>query len=146
MKQDRFFHILRFLHFSDSKDEHDKTDDNFDRLWKMRTIFHKLNDSNAKYYGQTERLANDEIMLYKCQVVFKQYNPKTHRWFGIKTYKLCDSKGYAYDMRVYLGRDNTNATGTVIATRASVAGLMRRIQNIGCKLYMDICSFSLPVQ
>jgi hypothetical protein len=28
MKQDIFFHILRFLHFSDNKNEPDKTDEN----------------------------------------------------------------------------------------------------------------------
>jgi hypothetical protein len=39
MKQDRFFHILRFLHFSDNKTEPDKTNENYERLWKMRTIF-----------------------------------------------------------------------------------------------------------
>jgi hypothetical protein len=39
MKRDRFLHILRFLHFSDNKNEPYKTDENHDRLWKMRTIF-----------------------------------------------------------------------------------------------------------
>jgi hypothetical protein len=47
-KQDRFLHILRFLHFSDHRNEPDKTDENYDRLWKMRTIFDKLNDAYAK--------------------------------------------------------------------------------------------------
>jgi len=35
MKQDRFFHILRFLHFSDNKSRPGTT---HDRLWKMRTV------------------------------------------------------------------------------------------------------------
>jgi hypothetical protein len=37
----RFFHILKFLHFSDNRDEWDETDENYDKLWKMRTIFGK---------------------------------------------------------------------------------------------------------
>jgi hypothetical protein len=49
MKRDRFLHILRFLHFSDNRNEPDKTDENYDRLWKMRTIFDELNDAYAKY-------------------------------------------------------------------------------------------------
>jgi hypothetical protein len=28
LKQDRLYRVLRFLHFSDSKNEHDKTDEN----------------------------------------------------------------------------------------------------------------------
>jgi hypothetical protein len=36
--RDRFFHILIFLSFSGSTDECDKTDKNYDLLWKMRNI------------------------------------------------------------------------------------------------------------
>jgi hypothetical protein len=49
LKQDRFFHTLRFLHFSDNKNEPDKTNENYDRLWKMITIFENLKDAYAKY-------------------------------------------------------------------------------------------------
>jgi len=85
MKQNRFFHILRFLHFTD------KRDDNFDRLWKMKTIFDILSDAYAKYYSPTEHLAVDEIVvLFKGRVFIKQYIPKKHKCFEIKIYKLCD--------------------------------------------------------
>jgi hypothetical protein len=39
MKQDRFLHILQFLHFTDNNNEPDMTDLNSDRLWKMRNRF-----------------------------------------------------------------------------------------------------------
>jgi hypothetical protein len=85
MKQDRFCHILRYLHFTY------KRGDNFDRLWKMRTIFDMLSDAYAKYYSPTEHLAVDEIIvLFNSRVVFKQYILKKHKCFGIKVYKLCD--------------------------------------------------------
>jgi hypothetical protein len=42
MKQDRFFHILEFLHFSDNKNELHKTDENYDRLWEMKPISEQL--------------------------------------------------------------------------------------------------------
>jgi hypothetical protein len=61
-----------------------------------------LNDAYAKYYSPTEHLTVDEIIvLFKGRVVFKQYILKKHKHFGIKVYKLCDSEGYTYDMRVY---------------------------------------------
>jgi len=37
MKQDRFFHILGFINFSDDKNECDKIDGNYNRLRKIRT-------------------------------------------------------------------------------------------------------------
>jgi hypothetical protein len=39
---------------------------------------------NAKYYSPTEHLAVDEIVLFKVRVIFKQFSPKEHRWFGTK--------------------------------------------------------------
>jgi len=38
MKQDRFFHIFRFLHFTDNKNEPDMPHENSDQLWKMRNL------------------------------------------------------------------------------------------------------------
>jgi hypothetical protein len=105
MKRYRFLHILRFLHFSDNKNKPDKTDENYDRLWKMRTIFDKLNDAYAKYYSPTEHLAIDEIIvLFKGRIVFNQYIPKKHKRFGIKIYKLCDSEGHTYIQHVSVFR------------------------------------------
>jgi hypothetical protein len=43
-------------------------------------------------------------------------------------------------MRVYLGKDRTYTTDTMTATHATVAGLTRRVENVGHNLYMDIFS------
>jgi hypothetical protein len=98
MKQDRFFHILRFLHFSDNRNEPDKTGKNYDKF------------SSSIY--------------------------QRNKQFGIKIYKLCDSKGYTY-MSVYLGRDRKHTTAAMTANHATVSGLTTRIENLGHKLYMD---------
>jgi hypothetical protein len=133
-KQDRFCHILRYLHFTANRDKPDKRDDNSDRLWKMRTIFGMFNYAHAKYYSPIEQLTKS--MFFKGKVVFKQYIPKKHK-HGIKIYKLCDSKGYMYDMRVYSGKDRTYATDTMTAMHTTVVGLTRRVENVGQKLYND---------
>ena len=39
MKRDRVYNILTFLHFSDNRSEPDKTDENYNQLWKMRATF-----------------------------------------------------------------------------------------------------------
>jgi len=49
MKRDRFFHILRFLHFSDNRNEPDMMDENSDRLWKLRNVFDILNNKFSKF-------------------------------------------------------------------------------------------------
>ena len=87
--------IVRFLHFIGNKNEPDKTDKNYDKLWNMTATSDKINDSYAKYYRLTEHLAVDEITV--------PFIPKKHKWFGMQLYKLCDSKGYTYNMTKYLG-------------------------------------------
>jgi hypothetical protein len=60
MKCDRFFfNILRFLHFCDNMNQPDKTDNNYDRLWKIISFCDMLSDSYAKLYNPSEHLTVD---------------------------------------------------------------------------------------
>jgi hypothetical protein len=74
MKQDRFFHIRRCLHSCDNRNEPDKIDENYDRMWKMRTIFDKLTDAYAKYYSPTEHLSVHEINVLSFSNSIHQRN------------------------------------------------------------------------
>jgi len=122
MKHDRLFHILRFPHFSDNRNEPDKTDENYNRLWKMGTIFGKFSDSYAKHYSQTEHLTVEVVILLSMgRVIFKQYVPKKHKESGIKIFKHCN--GYTYNMKVELGKDRKCAVYTMTASHATVTGL-----------------------
>jgi len=38
MKRDRVYNILTFLHFSGNRNEPDKTNENYNQLWKMKAI------------------------------------------------------------------------------------------------------------
>jgi hypothetical protein len=72
----------------------------------MWDIFEIINNAYTKYYNPSEHLAVDEVTdLFKGRVVFKQYIKKKSICFGIKIFKLCDSTGYTYDMKLYLGKD-----------------------------------------
>jgi hypothetical protein len=62
---------------------------------------------------------------------------KKHKPFGIKIYKLCGSKEYTYDIRVYLGKGRKFATGTMTSTHATVAGLTTWIENVRHVLYIN---------
>jgi len=92
MAHARYYHILRFLHFTDNRNGVDRTDD---RLWKIRDLFEIIGTNFSKFYNPSECLAVDEIILkLKGRVLFKQYIPKKRKRFGIKMLKLCDSTGY----------------------------------------------------
>jgi hypothetical protein len=138
MQRNRFFHILWFLHFENNEDASDRNRDDYDRLWKLRRVFDYLNARFAEVYSPTEQLAIDEIIVkFKGKVVFRQFIPKKRKRFGIKLCKLCDSLGYTYDMKVYLGKQREDAAGDVTATHGTVLRLVRRVENLGHKLYMD---------
>jgi len=107
---DRFFNILRFLHFENNDDPPNQDDPDKDVIWKIRKIFDMLNNKFCEMCNPTERLAVDElIVLYKLRAAFQQYIPKKHKRFGIKIFNLCDSLGYTYDMSVYVGKQRQHA-------------------------------------
>ena len=76
-------------------------------------------------------------MLYKGKVIFRQYIPKKHKRFGIKIYKLCDPLGYTYDMSVYLGKQRQHATAEITATHGTVLQVIRRVEELKHKVFMD---------
>ena len=63
MARDRFFHILRFLHFEDNDDSPNRDDPDYDRLWKIRKVFDTLNNTFCEMYNPTEHLAVDEVIV-----------------------------------------------------------------------------------
>ena len=96
MARDRFLHILHFLHFADNSQRTDGEE--YDRQWKLRTVFDILNKAYAKFYNPLKHLAVDKVIVkFKGRVIFMQYVPKKRKCFGIKIYELCDESGYTYE-------------------------------------------------
>ena len=141
MARARYYHILRFLHFTDNKNGVDRTND---RLWKLRDLFEIIRTNFSKFYNPSKHLAIDEVLVkFKGMVLFKQYIPKKRKRFGIKLFKLCDSTGYTYDMNVYLGKDRQRAEQHLTATHSTVTSLTKGVEGFRHKLYMD-SFFSSP--
>jgi len=103
-------------------------------------MFEIQNGTFSKFYNNSKNLAMDEIIVsFKVGVVFKQYIPKKRKHFGIKIFKLCDSNGYAYDMKVYLGKDGQHTAQHMTATHATVTELIRNIgHGPSCHLNRDV--------
>ena len=53
----RFYHILRFLHFTDNN----RMVESHGRLWKIRDLFEILRTNFAKFYNPSEHLVVDEV-------------------------------------------------------------------------------------
>jgi len=86
MTRDRFLHTLRFLHFADNSQRPDSGKE-YDRLWKIRTVFDTLNQAYPKFYNLLEHLAVDEVIVkFQGRVIFRQYIPKKRKRFGIRVY------------------------------------------------------------
>jgi uncharacterized protein (UPF0332 family) len=86
---------------------------------------------------------DEVIVFYKARVILKQYTPKKHKSIGIKIHKLCDETGYAYDMKVYVGKDRQQRVQDLTASPATVTELTKKVQGRGHKLYIN--NFSLPL-
>lgn len=136
--RDRFLLLLRYLHFENNDNPPDKTDPDYDRLWKVRSIFELLNKAYKDNCDPGENLAVDEVIVsFKGRVIFRQYIPKKRKRFGIKIYKLVDENGYTYNMRVYLGKDKQLKTKEKAPIHITVTNLADCVRGKGHKLFMD---------
>ena len=71
----RYYHILRFLHFTENnRIGLDRTDD---RLLTIRDLFEIIRTNFSKFYYSSEHLAVDEVIVkFNGRVVFKEYIQK----------------------------------------------------------------------
>jgi len=73
MTQDRFSHILHFLHSADNSQTPDYSEE-YDWLW---TVFDTLTKAYTKLYNPSKHLAVDEVIVkFKGRVILRQYIPK----------------------------------------------------------------------
>jgi len=107
----QIFKILCFLHFANNSQGPEQSEE-YDQLWKLRTVFDTLDDKYAKLYNPSEKLAVDEVIVKYSGRVIWQYIPKKRKRFGIKIYKLCDEAGYTCAMR---SKDSQSATDDMTA-------------------------------
>jgi hypothetical protein len=134
-----YIYIYRILHLCDSRNQPDKTNKNFDRLGKIRSMicsFTPILNSSPSQRLVVERV----IVLFKVIVIFEQYIPKKHKRFGVKIYKLCVMTGHTYDMSVYMGSDRQNATQVMTAAHARVKNFTRRVEGVAINFTWTVLS------
>ena len=85
MPRNQFKSITEFLHFNDNS-KYDIHDTTRDRLYKVRPLVEQLVGKSKTAYTPDKNLSIDEqLLLWKGRLGFKQYIPNKRSRFGIKS-------------------------------------------------------------
>ena len=107
MTKNRFEELSQYLHFSNSETEPQRGEENFDRLYKVRSLLSGVLENSQKAYEPSKNLSIDEGMIaFKGRLSFRQYMPAKPTKYGIKVWMAADSQnGYVNNFSVYLGKE-----------------------------------------
>ena len=104
MPRSRYQTILKFLHFADNF-QYDPNNPDQDRLYKVRSLVDLLvSKFKTAYIPEKNISLDEEFLLWKGGLVFKQYIPHERTRFGIKMFSLCEPPRYLWNSYVYLGK------------------------------------------
>lgn len=107
MPRNRFQEILRFWHANDNAKQPARGDPDRDRLYKVRPVLSHFQSKFETVYKPDREIAVDEsLLLWKGQLIFKQYIPLKRSRFGIKIYNLCEKSGYTFRFHIYAGKED----------------------------------------
>lgn len=131
MCRNRFVSIARNLHFSSNNNSNDA-------LIKIREVSEIVKKTFIRMYVPNKNISIDEsLMQCRSRLHYIQFIRTKRARFGIKFYKLCDSKSrYIHNFNIYVGKDKTN-TGS--ASRNVVINLLKesRLLHKGYCLFID---------
>lgn len=143
MSRNRFQTILEFLHFNDNAN-YDANDPNRDRLFKVRPLVEHLVERFKTVYTPDKNIAVDEeLLLWKGRLGFKQYIPNKRSRFGIKMFSICEASGYLWNSFVYLGKEanlsdvDKQLEKDLGKSGAVVPKLISNLFGLGYHLYVD---------
>lgn len=140
MKRNRFYLILRFLHFNDNT-ALNLNHDNPDRLHKIRPLINLFRERCYAVYSPGQNLSIDEsLVLFKGRLKFRQYIKTKRARFGVKFYELCTSDGITLDFLIYCGKGmfhEDDPYQEMCATERIPAVLMDAFLGIGHILFTD---------
>ncbi|CAG5000422.1 unnamed protein product [Parnassius apollo] len=129
MPVNEFEKIRRFIHFNDNSKIVPRDHADHDRLYKIRPIVSKLNETCLNVPFEKYLCVDEQICSTKARHNLKRYNPKKpHKW-GYNIYVLSGVSGFAYKFEPETGAENA---ANVVVRRA------REIpRNQNYRLYFD---------
>ena len=142
--RDRFFLLLKFLHFADNQDQPPQNDPAH-KTYKIKPVVDYFNRKFKRHYKPSEDISIDESMVgYKGRTPhLRQYMPnKHHARFGIKLWCLCDSRSsYTVRVEVYKGveevRNEEGATYALVMRLIEGANLLHSGYHLGLDNYFS---------
>ena len=101
----RFSAKLKFLYFADNSCN-DVNDTTRNKIYRAREVVQLLVDQFKSVYIPTQRFSiNEELLLWKCRLSFKQYVPSKVAKSEIKLFSLCEDSGYLWNSYLLLGKN-----------------------------------------
>ena len=89
MSRNRFQGILRCIHFVDNKKDFVNAES--DRLWKVRPLLNHFNSVMQLYTPGPNLAIDEQNVLWRGRLLFRQYLPGKRHKYGIKLYLICES-------------------------------------------------------
>ena len=135
MSSNRFFLLLRMLHFNDNT-----VNPRNDPLYKIRPVFDRLTKKmKGLFYPFQDLVIDESLMLFKGRLSFRMFIPSKRHRFGIKLYMLCDCEtGMVLDIIVYTGKTTDVPSDDVLgASGAVVREMLKDLLGKGHNLYID---------
>ena len=131
MSRDRFLSILRYMHFTE--------DGNAKKLDKIKPVLDILLEKFKNVYTPEENICIDESLFsWKGRLGFRQYIPSKRSRYGIKIYKLSESKsGYVWNFLIYTGKDTLLCEDGGNYGERVVRTLFSNLTGKGYNLYLD---------
>lgn len=132
MSLKRYQIIMRFLHFSNNEEANPS-----DKLGKIRPIIEYIENKFLKNYTPDRDISVDEsLMKFRGRLSYIQFIRTKRARFGIKVFKLCESKtGYCSSFEIYTGK-KTMPQG-VLASEEIVMKLAAPFLDKGYTIYLD---------
>ena len=110
MTKNLFEEISQYMHFSDSTQEPQRGDDDYDRLFKVCRIMNMVLSNFKRVYDPSKNTSiNEGMIAYKGRLSFRQFMPAKRTKYSIKVWMVADAKnGYISNFAVYLGQAENN--------------------------------------
>ena len=136
MTAKRFKKITETIHVNDNEKILPKSDENYDKLHKLRPMIDQLNEAIGSAYKPSKCVSIDESMIaFKGRSTLKQYMPLKPVKRGYKVWCLADAEnGFVMRFSIYTGKANQDARAPEVGLGESV--VLRLISNINpsCQL------------
>ena len=108
MTKNLFKEISQYMHFSDSTQEPQRVDDDYNPSFKVHRIMNMVLSNFKQVYNPSKNI-NEGLIAYKGHLSFRQFMPAKPTKYSIKVWMVADAKnGYISNFAVYLGQAENN--------------------------------------